>query len=159
MALGDDCEAPTFQPVHEPHLPHRLRAVEALREDAGGQRAELLLGARLGERGVAHVVVEVEVRVVDPDRPALAIGDELELLAEAGNQVKPPEDVLSKLFDLGRRALEGRRRGHVHMGGSVLEVEEGRVEAGEPIAGSHAPSLPDRPRDRPDPGLEVGRPL
>jgi hypothetical protein len=49
---------------------------------------------------VADVIVHVELRIVDPDRPALAVWDELELLAEAGNEVKSREDVLAELLDL-----------------------------------------------------------
>jgi hypothetical protein len=142
VALGDDREATAVQPVDQPHLPHRLRAVEALREDTRGERAELLLGTRLRKRRVAHVVVQVEVGVVDPDGAALAIRDELQLLAEPGDQMQPGEDVLAQLADLRRGPLEDRRRGDVHMGRAVLEVEEGRIEPGQAVAGGHAPILP-----------------
>ncbi len=51
------------------------------------RRRELLVGAGTRQRRVAHVVAEVEVRVVDPDRPALVERDERELLAVARDQV------------------------------------------------------------------------
>ena len=53
------------------HISHSgLRAVELLRHHAADEVAQLLVAARRGQRGAAHVVVEVEVRVVDPDRAA-----------------------------------------------------------------------------------------
>ena len=45
----------------------RSRRWEKMRPD---ELAQLLLAARAGQRGVAHVVVEVEARVVDPEGPA-----------------------------------------------------------------------------------------
>ena len=62
---------PPSQPLDQPQLPERLRAVELLGEDPRGEVAQLLLGAGRRQRGLAHVVVEVEVGVVDPDRAAL----------------------------------------------------------------------------------------
>ena len=76
------------------------------------------------QRGLAHVVLEVEVRVVDPDRPALAEGDEAQLLAEARHQVQARGDVVAELADAGRRALEDAGRGDVHVGAGALHVQE-----------------------------------
>ena len=72
VALADDREAVAVEPLDQPQLPERLGAVELLGEDPRREVAQLLLGARRRQRGVAHVVVEVEEGVVDPDRPALA---------------------------------------------------------------------------------------
>jgi hypothetical protein len=54
----------------DPHLPERLVAIELLRHDAPDQVAQLPVEARSGERRVPEVVPEVEVRIVDPHRPA-----------------------------------------------------------------------------------------
>ena len=89
VALADDREPLLAEPVDHPQLPERLRAVEPLREGPGGERAELLLVAGGGQGGVADVVVEVEVRVVDPDRAALVERHEAQLLAEARDEVEP----------------------------------------------------------------------
>ena len=70
VRLADQREAVALEALHEPHLPERLRAVEPLGEDAPGQQRELVVVARRGQRGVADVVLEVEARVVDPDRLA-----------------------------------------------------------------------------------------
>ena len=93
--------------------------------------AQLLVGARRRQRGLAHVVVEVEVRVVDPDRPALVEGDEAQLLAEARHQVQARADVVAELGVGRRRALEDAGRGDVHVGAGALHVEEGGIESGQ----------------------------
>ena len=90
MALCDDREAIALDAVDEPHLPDRLRAVEPLREDPRREVPELLLRARRRQGGVADVVVEVELGVVDPYRPALPVGDEPQLLAEPRHQLASP---------------------------------------------------------------------
>ena len=133
MALADDREAVALETVDDPHLPERLRAVEALGEGAGGERPQLLLVAGGREGGMADVVVEVQVRVVDPDRPALVERDEPQLLAEAGDEMEARLEVVAELPEVRRRALEDHRRGDVHVSSVALQVEEGRIQAGQPI--------------------------
>ncbi len=70
VRLRDDREAVSSKPLHDPQLPQRLVAVEALREHPAGQVSQLLLAAGHRQRGHAHVVAEVEVGVVDPDAGA-----------------------------------------------------------------------------------------
>ena len=70
VGLGQDREAVALQALRQPQLPERLRAVQLLGEDAPGQPFQLRLAARLGQRGVADVVGQVEVDVVRPERPA-----------------------------------------------------------------------------------------
>ena len=48
-----------------------LLAIEALGEDAARHPLELTFVARPGQPGMAHVVADVERRIVDPDRVAL----------------------------------------------------------------------------------------
>ena len=107
MGLGDDGEAIAAQALDEPELPERPVAVEPLREDAAGERLERLLVGGLGQRGVADVVVGVEVRVVDPHGPALVEGNEGEPLAIARDEVQPALHVVGEFA--AARAL-GRRR-------------------------------------------------
>jgi hypothetical protein len=101
--------------LDNPHLPERLVPVEALAEDAAREAPELLLGARLGEGRVADVVAQVEVRVVDPARPALAERDERELLAVARHEVQARPDPLDHLVDVRRLAVERHDGSHVHV--------------------------------------------
>jgi hypothetical protein len=135
VALADDREAAVTQPLYQPQLPQWLGAVELLGEDPRCEVAQLLLGAGRRQRGLAHVVVEIEVGVVDPDRATLPEGDKAQLLAEAWNQVQPRGDVVAKLGMAGRGAFENDRRGNVHMRPRSLHVEKGGVEPAQSILG------------------------
>jgi hypothetical protein len=137
VALAHDREPPALDPVDQPQLPERLRAIQALGEDPRGERSQLLLGARLRQGGVAEVVGEVELRVVDPAGATLGERDEAQLLAEPGHQVKPRRDVVAELVVAGRRTLEQRRRGDVHVRRPALQVQERGVEARQPVV-AHA---------------------
>ncbi|UUY02371.1 hypothetical protein LRS13_16905 [Svornostia abyssi] len=75
--------------LDHPDLPQRPVAVEALREHAPCEPAELLVAAGMRQGGVAQVVPEVEVRVVDPDGPSLLCRDLRDALAIAGHEVEP----------------------------------------------------------------------
>ena len=97
MGLGEQREAVVRQALDEPQLPQRPVPVQRLGEHAPGEPLELLVAAGARERGVADVVGDVEVGVVDPDRPALLERDERQPLAVAGDEVKPGLDLLDKL--------------------------------------------------------------
>ena len=133
VRLADEREAAALDALDQPDLPQRLVAVELLGEHAARERAQLLLGAGRGQRGLAHVVAQVQVRVVDPARPALAERHEGELLAVARDEVEPALDPRDELVVGGRVAVEEHHRGDVHVGGVVLEVQERRVERGQPV--------------------------
>jgi hypothetical protein len=89
VSLRDQREAVPGQTLDQPDLPQRLRAVEALGEDATGEQAQLLEPAGVRQRGVADVVLDVEVRVVDPERTPGLERREGQLLAVARHQVHP----------------------------------------------------------------------
>ena len=114
-------------------------------EDPRGEVAQVLVVAGRRQRGAADVVLEVEVRVVDQDRAALAERHLAQLLAELRHQVQPRGDVVAELLMRRRRPLEDDRRGDVHVRARPLHVEEGRVESAEPVRG-HAVHLRTRPR-------------
>ena len=137
VGLGDDREATSLDAVHQPDLPHRLAAVEPLREDPRRERSQLLLAARGREGGMADVVVEVQVGIVDPHGTTLAEGDEAQLLAEARHQVKPRGDVIAEVLVGRGRALEQGGRAHVHVGGARLQVEKGGVQPAQPVPVGH----------------------
>ena len=61
------------------------------------------------QRGVAHVVLEVEARVVDPQRATRAGGRHRELLAVARDEVQAPAQRVEHLGVGRRRALERSR--------------------------------------------------
>ena len=66
VRLEDQGKAARVQPLHDPVLPERPRAVETLGGDPPCQQKKLLLRPRRRERSVADVILEIEVRVVDP---------------------------------------------------------------------------------------------
>ena len=59
---------PSVEAVDQVQLPQRPRAVERAREDPRHLLGDLLVGRRRRDRQLAHVVLEVEVRIVDPVR-------------------------------------------------------------------------------------------
>jgi hypothetical protein len=145
VGLGDQREAVLADAVDQPQLPQRLRAVQPLGEDPPRQAAQLLLARRLRQRRVAHVVVGVEVRVVDPDGAALHERRPGELLAVARHQVQALLE-LGHEFLVGRRlALEDQHGSDVHVRAAALEGQEGRVESAQPVGIRHAPDSPSRP--------------
>ena len=95
---------------------------------------------------MADVVFQVQVGVIDPDRAALPEGHETKLLAEAGHEVEPGCDVVANLLVVGGRSLEEGRRGNVHVGRTVLEMEERAIEAAEPIAVRHGSIFSKKPQ-------------
>ena len=58
------------RPSDQPRLPQGAVAVEGLRHEPAHELVQRRRRPRGRQRGVPHVVVEVEVRVVDPDRSA-----------------------------------------------------------------------------------------
>ncbi len=105
--LAISAKRPPGQALHEPDLPQRLGAVEALREQPAGERLSAASSAGSRQRGVADVVVGVEVRVVGPHGPALAeAGRRRGAGGSAGTRCSRPSDVLDELLQRRRRALE-----------------------------------------------------
>ena len=137
MGLGQQGEAVVGEPLDQPHLPQRARAVQRLGEDPAGQALELGLAAGAGQRGVADVEADVEVRIVHPHRPALIEGHEGQPLAVARDEVQPAGDLLDQLVVGRRLALEDHAAGDVHVRGVALEVQEGAVEPGQAVGIGH----------------------
>jgi hypothetical protein len=133
MSLGHERETLPRQPLDEPQLPERLRAVELLGEHPRGHVAELLLRPRGRQRRMADVVLEVEGRVVDPVRPPGRGRGEGELLAEAGDEVEAPANVIEQVVVARRRALEDHHAAHVHVRRRALVREKGDVERAEAV--------------------------
>ena len=105
----------------------------AWREEPPRDVAELLLGARRRQRRVAHVVGEVEGRVVHPERPPRLDGREGELLAEARHEVQPAAHVVEEVVVGRRRPLEDQDRADVHVAVRALVRQERGVDRREPV--------------------------
>ena len=68
MDLDQYGDPPIVQPVEHVHAPQRARSVERHAGDVGNGLLELATMARGGQHHAAHVIVEIEVRILDPDR-------------------------------------------------------------------------------------------
>ena len=68
VGLRDHREPAVRQPLDQVDLPQGPRPVQPPPEQPAHQRTQLLVGAGGGQGGVADVIVEVEVGVVDPHR-------------------------------------------------------------------------------------------
>ena len=87
--------------LDEPALPQRLGPVELLGGDPRGELEQVALGAGRGQRRVTDVVLEVEVRVIDPQRSPGVERRRRQLLPVAGNQVQAPADVVQQSANAG----------------------------------------------------------
>ena len=138
VRLGDDREAVVADAVDEPQLPQRLGAVQALGEDAAGQPAQLVLAGGRGQRGVAHVVAGVEVRVVDPHRPALHERRERRASGGSGGRARAAaRSGRRSPRTAGASPSNSRTEPDVHVRAALLEREERRVEAGQAVGVAH----------------------
>ncbi len=73
--LGDERRPLPFQPFDDVHLPQRPVRVEAAAHDRRHETVELGCATRRGQAGPHQVVVQLELRVVDPDRVVQPEGD------------------------------------------------------------------------------------
>ena len=138
VGLGDQREPPPRHALHQPDLPQRLGAVQALGEEPPGEPLECRVVAGPRQRGVADVVVGVEVGIVGPHRTALVERHIRQALAVARHEVQAALHVLDELLRRRRAAFEDHHRRHVHVrSGVILQVQEGGVEAGETVGVCH----------------------
>ena len=98
---------------------------------------------------MAHVVVDVEVRIVDPDRPAEVTGHPLDHLPVAGDVAELAGDHGHQVLDARRRPLEDPDGRDVHVADTVLDGQEGRVEGTQPV--THTPNATWNPSGPPGP--------
>ena len=123
-------------------------------------RSERRPGGR--QRGVADVVVEVEVRIVHPDGTTDPTGREADLLPVARDERQLARDQGHHLVVRRGRSLEHGARADVHVGDAVLDAEEDAVERAHVLhraRASHAATSGDRvlrPRRRGTPALAPG---
>ena len=127
MRLADDRELVPANAFHEPQFPQRLVAIELLGEEPADQLLQLGLAARDGQGGAAHVVLEVELRLVDPHGPALLERHLENALPIARHLRQPRLHEPQHVAERRRRAFEDGAGAHVHVRGAIFEVEEHRV--------------------------------
>ncbi len=132
--LVEQRHAPVLEPLDHVQLPQRPGAVQRPGVQARDGLAQLGLGARGRDGRLAHVEIEVEVRVLDPVGLVEPERDVDQLPAEGRKQMQPlgehPADVLRAQVAArrGGRVVDGQA-GHVAVGPRVLYGQELRVEA------------------------------
>ena len=142
VGLGEKREPAAFDALHEPHLPQRPVAPQMVGEDAAGEHLQLVLAPRRRQRGVAHVVAQVEVLVVDPARAGLGERNLRQALPIARHQAETRVDVRQQPIVRGRVSGEDQRTTHVHVRRSVLQMQERCVQRAEPIPGHGTVGVP-----------------
>ena len=145
--LGDERPPLPRQTLDHPQLPERLAPIENLREDPPGEVAKLVASAGRRDRGVADVVQDLEVGIVDPDGSSDARRREADLLAVTRHERELGRDEADNLAVRRRGTLEHRNGPDVHRVGPVLDVEERRVLHAHRVHG--VPSRRERGRRAP----------
>ena len=133
--LRELCRVAALEPLDHVELPQRTAAVEGARDEARALLAQLPRVARRRQPDVAHVEVEVEVRILDP---VGMIEAQLHLHQAPPIRRQQVQPVLDQLLDVveadgSRRGgrVEDGEAGDVPVGGGRLHVEEARIEPGE----------------------------
>ena len=111
MHLDDQSEFSVFESFDHPAIPERSGTIETARGDSSRRARELFRVARSRQTRLAQVIVEVELRIVHPDRMALA-GNSAELAPQARQISETGFDDLSDPLETNA-AILGRKRAGV----------------------------------------------
>ena len=146
MHLGVEREPTTLEPLDDVELPRRPGEVELMAVQPRDQNAELALVARTGQRGATHVVVEVEVLVLDPRLERVAQQERVGQLHVPRSLDRFLARLVEDVAQVGRsrvgRWRERHQRGHVHHRLGCLGPQEHRVLRRDAPLGGHGLILP-----------------
>ena len=145
MHLQEDRSSVVLESFEDVELPERLAAVERTGQDSPHRALQLQPAARLRDRRSPEVEVQVEPIVVDPERPGEAGGQAKDALPQTRREVEARGGDAGDILVRERSVLARREHGHardVHVHGGALEIEEARVEAGEPFGWHGNPTVP-----------------
>jgi hypothetical protein len=137
-----EIEAAGGEPVDERHPPQGAGAVERMREQPPGDRAQLGGAARVGRPQGVDVVGDVEERVVGPLRVADPERRPDDAAPEARDPVEPRLDVAAQRRQRGRTAVEPHGPADVERRRGAVQVEERRVERAEAVGAGHEADRP-----------------
>ena len=68
MDLGNDADPVLLQALDDPHLPKRAGTVKLRARDLTCELGQLAAPTRRGRTDAPNVVVQIEIRVLNPDR-------------------------------------------------------------------------------------------
>jgi hypothetical protein len=139
--LGVEAHRAVGEPFDDIELPKRPAAVEQAGMQACGQRLQLFLRAGLGQHGVADVVVDIEVVVLDPHRVGQVEGHQRQLAREHRRQVQAPRQVLLDIVvpvaPVALRQLVAVQRADVHWHLGGFQMQEGAVHRAQVVHLAH----------------------
>jgi hypothetical protein len=149
-----EAAASAREPRRKMDLPQRARALKRHRQHPIAEEAEAVIVELLAAHSeLQHVLGDVEVRVVDPERLAQARQRVGKATAEARRVVEARGDAAPQAAQRGRRRVgphaEGCAPGDVHVRVGRLDAEEGPIDRGEASAidGQHCAGRPPRSSD------------
>ncbi len=136
MDLGHERDVPVGQTLDQVELPQRAVPVERAGEDALDLLGQLGVGARGRERQLAHVVSDVEARILDPVGPIEPEGHRVQLVLHERQEVQALVDggaeVLERELAAGTvGGVEDREPRDVPVGRRALDRQELRVQAAQ----------------------------
>ena len=121
-----------FKALDDPDLPQRPVAIQRVGVDLLDERAELLHPAGCGTDDAAHVRVEIELGVLDPDRvmqaqrrrqvPQTEDGKQVDALLEHAARLRPRPAVGV------RRRVEHADLERVVVGAALIELQHQRID-------------------------------
>jgi hypothetical protein len=132
--LGQQRDAAAGQPFDVVRAPERHAAVEARAHHVADEVGQLRVVARARQRAMAHVVLDVELGVLDPVRQVEVQGRLHQATPEHRQQVQPALDQAAHGVEaeiLRATRVEDGQAADVHRHGVGLEVQEHRIEAAE----------------------------
>ena len=143
--LQQDRGSVALQSLEDVKLPERFAPVERTRQDPAHRALQLQPAPRRGDRRTPQVEVQIEMVVVDPERPGQTPRQVEDPLPEAWCEMQTRRrhlgDVLVRERTVRARGEHGDPR-DVHVHGGTLQVEEARVEAGEPFGWHGGSTVP-----------------
>ena len=130
--LGQQADVVVLQSVDQVCLPQRPRAIERPLEDPRHLLGQLGIGRRRRQRDLAYVVLQIEVRILDPIRVVEVERDRLQPPAKRRQKRQPLLDHVQQVGELelpvGPRArVEHRQRSDVPRLARRFERQELRV--------------------------------
>ena len=137
MDLGDRRDEVVLEPLDHVHLPQRTAPVERPRHHLRTEARKLVEVAGCRQGDASHVVLELDVGILDPERMVELERDLRQPPAERRQQVEPAldqrEDLLEGVATGHGGRVEHARAADVHVVVGRLHVEERRVEARESL--------------------------
>ena len=166
VGLDEQRDPAACEPLEQPYLPERPVVVQMAREQLADEGPELLATAGRGHADREHVIADVDVIEIGPERAIEPERHRDQPSAQRLHQAEAGGEQLADPFDVGRsavrRGLELDQCARVHVPVRRFPVDEARVhdtELADPFGpgsgGARGGRLPHRPTMRPAPSHQT----